>query len=77
MIELVQTRYPRVLAVLLHDQHIGHVRRDGPTWSAALATEPASKDQPARTLQTARYLDGVHDTPEEAADAVVDAWSPE
>ena len=44
--------------------------------SAAVATEPAPKDQPARPLQTARYLDGVHGTPEEAADAVVDAWSP-
>lgn len=69
-IELAPTRYPRVLAVVLDEQHIGHVRRDGSTWTAAVATEPVTP------LQTARHLDGAHDSPEEAADAVIEAWSP-
>jgi hypothetical protein len=69
-IELTPTRYPRVLAVVLDEQHIGHVRRDGSTWSAAVATEPVAP------LQTARPLSGAHDSPEEAADAVIEAWSP-
>jgi hypothetical protein len=69
-IELAPTRYPRVLAVVLDEQHIGHVRQSGQTWTAAVATEPVTP------LQTARPLDGAHGSPEEAADAVIEAWSP-